>query len=227
MQFLQELRDVRPTTHERWVLLGDFNLIYRMSDKSNDNVNRRLLNHFRQVLEVLEMKDLHLHGCRFTWTSRTHAPTQTKIDHVFVMKEWELLYTNCHLQAGGTSISDHCPMVLTCNPFHRRYRGFCFEAFWLQMPKFKDIVGQSWAKPVSTTNKACTLHIKLARLAKVLKRWHKQKMVDNKESTVTQELVLRLDQLQDQRALTPAEYQLRKKAKNKILGLAAVNKVRI
>jgi hypothetical protein len=56
MQFLQELRDIRPTAHERWVLLGDFNPIYRMSDKGNNNVNRRLLNQFGQVLEVLEMK---------------------------------------------------------------------------------------------------------------------------------------------------------------------------
>jgi hypothetical protein len=141
------------------------------------------------------MKELHLHGRRFTWTISTRAPTQTKIDHVFVTKEWELLYTNYHLQAGATSIFDHCPMVLTCNPFHRRYIGFRFESFWLQIPEFKDIVAESWVKLASTANKACTLYIKLARLAKVLKRWHKQKMVDNEESTTTQELVLKLDQL--------------------------------
>jgi hypothetical protein len=195
MQFLQELRDIRPTAHERWVLLGDFNLICRMSDKSNNNVNRRLLNQFGQVLEVLEMKELHLHDHLFTWTSGTRAPTQTKIDHIFVTKDWGLMYTNGHLQAGATSISDHCPMVLTCNPFHIRYRGFRFESFWLQMPEFRDLVAESWAKLVSTANKARTLHIKLARLAKILKHWHKQNMVDNKESTAAQELVLKLDQL--------------------------------
>jgi hypothetical protein len=48
------------------------------------------------------------------------------------------------------------------------------------MPEFREVVAQSWVKPVSTANKARTLHIKLARLANVLKRWHKQKMVDSK-----------------------------------------------
>jgi hypothetical protein len=182
LQSMQELRDIRPTANERWVLLGDFNLIYRMCDKSNGNgnVNRRFLNQFRQVLEELEVKELHLHGRRFTWTSGSRTPMQTKIDHVFVTKEW-LLYTNCQLQAGSSSILDHYPMILTCNPFHQAYKGFHFESFWLQMPEFKEVVAQTWVKPVSTANKARALHIKLACLAKVLKRWHKQKMVDSKK----------------------------------------------
>jgi hypothetical protein len=96
------------------------------------------------------------------------------------------------------------------------------------MPDFKEVVAQSWVQPVSTGNKVHTLHVKLARLAKALKRWHKQKMVDNKkEYTEVHELVLRLDQVQDQRDLAEAEFQSRKEAKSKILGLAAVRKIRI
>jgi hypothetical protein len=49
------------------------------------------------------------------------------------------------------------------------------------MPGFKDIVAQSWAQLVASGNKARILHIKLARLAKALKRWHKQRMIDNKK----------------------------------------------
>jgi endonuclease/exonuclease/phosphatase family metal-dependent hydrolase len=104
MQFMQELRDIWLTTHERWVLLDDFNLIYRASDKSSGNVNRRLMNQFHQPLEEIKMKELHLHDCCFTWTTGTWAPTQIKIDHVFVTQDWELLYEHCHLQAGGKSM---------------------------------------------------------------------------------------------------------------------------
>jgi exonuclease III len=124
IQFMQELRDIRPTAHDRWVMLGDFNLIYRASDKSSGNVNRSLMNQFHRLLEEIEMKELHLHGRRFTWTSGTQAPTQSKIDHVFVTQDWEMLYKHCHLQAARTSMLDHCPMIVTCNPFHRRYKGF-------------------------------------------------------------------------------------------------------
>jgi hypothetical protein len=44
---------------------------------------------FHANLEELEVKELQLHGRRFTWTSGTENPTQTKIDHVFSTKEWE------------------------------------------------------------------------------------------------------------------------------------------
>jgi hypothetical protein len=63
-------------------------------------------------------------------------------------------------------------MLLICEPFTRRYRGFCFEAFWLKLPEFMQLVASSWAMPVRARNKARVLHIKLAQLAKVLKRWN-------------------------------------------------------
>jgi hypothetical protein len=41
------------------------------------------MNRFHLLLDGLEMKELHLNGHRYTWTSGTHTPTKTKIDHVF------------------------------------------------------------------------------------------------------------------------------------------------
>jgi endonuclease/exonuclease/phosphatase family metal-dependent hydrolase len=124
LQLMQELRLIKTTANSRWVLLGDFNLIYRASDKNNPNVNRRLMNQFRLVLEDLKLKELQLHGHRFTWSSGTTNPTLTKIDHVFITKEWELAFSNCYLQALSTSVSDHCPLLITCTPFNRKYQGF-------------------------------------------------------------------------------------------------------
>jgi exonuclease III len=42
--FLQELKDIKPTTHQRWIALGDFNLICWTQDKSHGQINRRLMN---------------------------------------------------------------------------------------------------------------------------------------------------------------------------------------
>jgi endonuclease/exonuclease/phosphatase family metal-dependent hydrolase len=118
--FIEEIRQLSQSVPERWLLFGDFNLIYRESDKSNDRINRRLMNTFRALLDEIEVKEMHLNGRRYTWSSGTQNPTQTKIDHVFTTKEWELLYPHCHLQAASTMVSDHCPMVLTCAPFQKR-----------------------------------------------------------------------------------------------------------
>jgi endonuclease/exonuclease/phosphatase family metal-dependent hydrolase len=103
--------------------MGDFNLMYKASDNSNHRINNRLINSFREVLEELEVKPLHLHVKRFTWSSGTANPTLTKIDHFFISKYWELPNPHCYLQAIGTSMSDHCPMLITCSPFPRCYRG--------------------------------------------------------------------------------------------------------
>jgi endonuclease/exonuclease/phosphatase family metal-dependent hydrolase len=116
--FLQELRQIKLVARSRWALLGDFNLIYRAADKNRPRVNKRMMNQFRTLLDELEVKELQLHGRRFTWTSGTASPTQTKIDHVFVTKEWELAHLSCYLQALDTSVSDNCPMLLNYHPFH-------------------------------------------------------------------------------------------------------------
>jgi hypothetical protein len=64
-------------------------------------------------------------------------------------------------------------MALNCTPFHKRYNGFRFQAWWLHTPGFMDSVKQSWEQPVNSQNKARASHIKLARLAKALKNWSK------------------------------------------------------
>jgi exonuclease III len=115
--FVQELRLIKLTVIGRWLLLGDFNLIYQSADKSGGPINRRLLNGFHTLLDELEVKEMHLHGHRFTWSSGTDNPTQIEINHVFATRDWELLYPDCHLQVGGSAVSNHCPMVLSCSPF--------------------------------------------------------------------------------------------------------------
>jgi endonuclease/exonuclease/phosphatase family metal-dependent hydrolase len=116
LKFLQEIKQIKQAADNKWLLLGDFNLIYRASDKNNGRVNRRLMSSFRWILDEFELKELYLHGRRFTWTSATDNPTLNKIDHVFCTREWELKHPHCHLQALGSSVSGHCPMVLSCAP---------------------------------------------------------------------------------------------------------------
>jgi hypothetical protein len=109
----------------------------------------------------------------------------------FSTKDWELANPNCYLQALDSSISDHCPMLLTCNQGQRRYKGFRFEASCLHMVDFQQLVHQSWTLPVCFSNRARTLHIKLACLAKTLKRWLKQRiMTMRKDADDAQQIIL-------------------------------------
>lgn len=51
------------------MIAGDFNLIYRASDKNNSNINRAMMGKFRGLIEDLDLKEIPLHGHTFTWSN--------------------------------------------------------------------------------------------------------------------------------------------------------------
>lgn len=67
---------------------------------SRQNINRihwaNLARFWRTVAE-LQLQDLHLHGCSFTWSNERENPTLVKLDRVLVSMDWEEMFPNCHL----------------------------------------------------------------------------------------------------------------------------------
>jgi hypothetical protein len=90
---------------------GDFDMIYRATQKNNNLINYMMVNRFKNTFDSLELRELQLHGMRFTWSSGTDEPTLTKIDHLFYTEQWELDHPNCYLQALSFSMSDHLPFT--------------------------------------------------------------------------------------------------------------------
>lgn len=227
-EFISELKDLKASMLAPWILLGDFNLLCRVGDKSSGTVNRRLINSFRAALNVLEVDELRLHGRRFTWASTCHQQTQTKIDHVFCTTDWSLLFPQCHLRAASTSISDHCAMILTGQVSQSSYKGFRFENYWLKIRDFREAVIDSWQAPVTHSDAMWRLNFKLSRLARALRRWSRSRVGNIALlSTIAEQVILALDFAQDARDLTIAELGLRLFLRQKLLGLAAVQCIRI
>jgi hypothetical protein len=69
LQFLGEIRWLQHVVSDEWLLVGDFNMILQATDKSNSNLNRRLMGAFREVVRVLALKELNLRGRKFTWSN--------------------------------------------------------------------------------------------------------------------------------------------------------------
>ena len=109
MQFLQELCDLRNSFSNKWLIIGDFNLILQAQDKSNSNINRRMMGVFRSWKNDLQLKELSLRGRKFTWSNDV---TQTRIDRAFCTAEWDLMLPGCNLQALSSSVSDHSPLLM-------------------------------------------------------------------------------------------------------------------
>jgi hypothetical protein len=128
---------------------------------------------FKAVLDDLELRELHLHGRKFTWTSGQNEATMTRIDHVFCSTSWEELFPRSHLHAWPSTRSNHCPLIVQGDTSVSKFKGFRFESYWLKLPGFQDVVKQAWEKSLLATYPIRWLHIKLARTAKALKQWEK------------------------------------------------------
>lgn len=56
-KFIEELKSIKPRVLDKCLITGDFNLIYKAEDKNNNRLNRRLMGHFRQAIELMELKE--------------------------------------------------------------------------------------------------------------------------------------------------------------------------
>jgi exonuclease III len=66
--FLNHLRSLRPDNDAKWIVFGDFNLIYSARDKNNRNLNLSLMRRFRQALDFCQLKEIKLQNRKFTWS---------------------------------------------------------------------------------------------------------------------------------------------------------------
>jgi exonuclease III len=102
VEFLNELRDIRATHNGGWIVMGDFNMIYQACDKNNPNVSRRSMGRFRRAIDDLELRELPLHGRRYTWSNERETPTLERLDHIFCSVDWEAGHPNCFLTCVAT-----------------------------------------------------------------------------------------------------------------------------
>lgn len=169
--FMQERLDLRQYVLPAWLLLGDFNLIYRTQDKNNSRINLSLLNNFKYTIDNLELAPIELQGKRFTWCNDQQTPTMTKVDHLFASTEWLEIFPRTDLQALASLGSDHCPLFLHGDVALEFYRGFRFEAYWVHMPGFMETMQEAWSRTIDTQDAIMRIHVKLIRTAKALKKW--------------------------------------------------------
>jgi hypothetical protein len=118
------------------IMAGDFNLIIQASDNNNRNLNRRNMAAFRKSINNLQLKDLYLHGRRYTWSNEKNAATMVKLDRVLFNQDWDAMFPNCILQAVSSEMSDECPMLLSTEAGFRPSRRFRFEDAWVEREDF-------------------------------------------------------------------------------------------
>lgn len=129
MIFFAVLLMHKPAAGVKWIVMGNFNQIYRARDKNKCNINVSCINHFLDALNLYEPREIHLQNRHFTWSNEWQNPTLCKLDSIFCNNEWDIHFGKHVLHALSSSPSDHCPLLLAddCGPW--RPRTFKFENF--------------------------------------------------------------------------------------------------
>lgn len=225
--FFLELTSQKPPPGTKWLVNGDFNQIYRARDKNRANVDRNRLVRFRNTLNACELKEIHLQNRKFTWSNEQSNPTLCKLDSFFCNEDWDIEFANHILHALSSPLSDRCPLLLANDSGPKRPKTFRFENHWIKMPGFQNVVSASWNEQSAHVEPFQRLFHKLKRTSQNLRKWSKTLFAKSKvQLHMALEVILHLDLAQEQRVLSPAERDLRKRLKRKVIGLAVLEKAR-
>jgi hypothetical protein len=121
-------------------------ILLEIPQKNNDRFNGRWLTLFNACIESLNLGELVLLGCKFTWANSAPVPTFKKLDRVLVSTDWEQKFPLSSVEALIRELSDHTPLLLDMgNASHRGNNcNFKFELSWLTREDFHETIAKVW-----------------------------------------------------------------------------------
>jgi hypothetical protein len=73
----------------------------QVEDKNNSHINRDMMGRFKKLVDDLALKEIPLHGRKFTWSNQQNQPTLVKLDRVLCSIDWEELFPGALLMLGN------------------------------------------------------------------------------------------------------------------------------
>ncbi|XP_062118785.1 uncharacterized protein LOC133832461 [Humulus lupulus] len=164
-----------------WIILGDFNAIFTVKDRNGGKpVSKLELTDPSQWLAGNQVESLKSTGSYFTWTNNQDGPARiySKIDYVFTNEDWLDSFPNSTAFFRWEVVSDHCSCVISTTTMENMgIKLFRFYNFWTEHQDFKEVVLNSWRKPINGTGLR-TIYLKIMRLKHILKRFNRDNIGD-------------------------------------------------
>jgi exonuclease III len=173
--FLAELVRVCEAESLPMLVGGDFNIMRRKEDKSNNNFDTRWPFIFNAIIESLDLREIALSGRQFTWASCRDTPTYEKLDRVLASVEWEQKFPLVSVRALARAESDHTPLILDSG--EQAHLGnkaqFSFELSWLRQEGFANIIAREWNSVSHGDTPIDIWQNKIRNLRRFLRGWAK------------------------------------------------------
>lgn len=111
----------------------------------------RLMNNFRDVVDLCSLRDIGFSRDRFTWRKSSSNPngTRGRLDRYMVNRSFDYEFTNLKVMHLNFHNSDHRPILAIIeNQSKRQARKkvnlMRFEESWTAFPEVKEIIRKSW-----------------------------------------------------------------------------------
>ena len=166
------MKTIRSSHSYPVVFFGDFNEILNASEKEGGVArNERLIDDFRETVELCGVYDLGWQGGQYTWKRGNEEGTmiRERLDRFLVSDEWNQLFPHAWVRNFPIYKSDHAPILLgTDVTTHGRGKRklFHFEALWLSNADCQNIVKEAWGE-----ERGRSIASKVAGCATALSGW--------------------------------------------------------
>ena len=212
-EFLNELAYTCSQIHVPYIVGGDFNILRSSEEKNKNLTHSHYTDRFNDVIQSLNLREIHMGGGNYTWSNKQKHPTLEKLDRVLMSFEWEELFPLVSVRKLGRDTSDHNPLLLATdvvktNPSHDRE--FRFELSWLKNEDFYIKPKKIWEQPVKSEDPIDILNIKLKHIKKYFKGWgaHSFGHARKRKKYIKEELE-RIEKMEENGPLGPEIYEER------------------
>lgn len=84
LDFIRELRGVQALVRSPWALLGDFNMVRWLVDRSADMRRFEFMCAFNDMIRDFDLMDVEMSNRSFTWSSKRPRPVFSRLDRVLL-----------------------------------------------------------------------------------------------------------------------------------------------
>ena len=169
--FLEWFREIEMPPDLDWLIVGEFNLIRRPSDRNREGAATNEMFLFNEAINKLGLIELPLHGRHFTWTNKQFPPLLERLDWFFSSTSWLTKFPNSLAKTLVMETSDHWPCVIEVGTKIPKGAVFRFENYWLSHDDFATVAVNGWSALENISYAAKLLTAKFKNLRKELRMW--------------------------------------------------------
>ncbi|KAK1311565.1 hypothetical protein QJS10_CPA07g00786 [Acorus calamus] len=209
-----ELLAIHELWESPWAVMGDFKVTRFAANRNRLGPSSPGMLSFSQWIDEEGLLDVPLQNASFTWSNLREVPSLARLDRILLDSEWETHFTDCAVECIPRITSDHAPLLLSVNDPDYVKSHFGFEAWWVSVEGFTDVVTDSWTAGVHGLRGVHRLAFKLQRLRRRLKAWAWEVRADRMDrKQQASSVVERLDRAEEAAPITVLEREERQAAK--------------